>query len=439
LDPYNTAVYAQMILERYLADNNLDAFLERVAPRIPALHDLRKPPAAVVPPTTAPVTARVTAPPTNSLPSQSAADIPATAAAIREYLNFDIIINPRQTDGSYSIRFVSPVGEERIQTTLTADEEDFTDRIYYLRELMGSEGDAETLGQQLNGFLFKPAAWTLFNRSLEKASGQNKAGLRIRLHIDLASPELNTIPWEYCRDDRSFMAVNTTTPLIRYIPTNLEAKTISVPDQVRLLLVTASPQDLDLLNVDQEVAHIQEALQDLVDEGRLQIQLISEASRRDLRKAVQTFDPHILHFVGHGMLNEEGQGMLALQGSSGKTQTTDAEDMLVLLRDRSTRLVILSACETGARSEAEAGARGLMGVAPKLVWGGMPAVLAMQFAASDDATIDFMETLYTELAQGEPLDTAVTEARVGLYFDYDDKTFWANPVLFMRAPDGVIW
>jgi hypothetical protein len=80
-----------------------------------------------------------------------------------------------------------------------------------------------------------------------------------------------------------------------------------------------------------------------------------------------------------------------------------------------------------------------MGLAPKLVWGDTPAVLAMQFALPDEAGAPFMQTLYEFLADDEPLDTAVTEARIGLYFDNTDKFYWAIPVLFMRSPDGRIW
>ena len=46
-----------------------------------------------------------------------------------------------------------------------------------------------------------------------------------------------------------------------------------------------------------------------------------------------------------------------------------------------------------------------------------------------------MRDLYKQLADGKPLDTAMTTARLRAYMY--DEVFWAIPVLFMGAPDGV--
>jgi hypothetical protein len=61
----------------------------------------------------------------------------------------------------------------------------------------------------------------------------------------------------------------------------------------------------------------------------------------------------------------------------------------------------------------------------------------MQFAIPDAIAAQFARQLYRYLALGRPLDRAITETRINLY-GHDD-VFWAIPVLFMRAPDGVIW
>jgi hypothetical protein len=80
-----------------------------------------------------------------------------------------------------------------------------------------------------------------------------------------------------------------------------------------------------------------------------------------------------------------------------------------------------------------------MGLAPKLVWGGLPAVVAMQYDLPNVAAKPFMKTLYEFLAMGKPLDWAVTKARLGLRFAILESPYWGIPVLFMRAPDGNIW
>jgi CHAT domain-containing protein len=126
---------------------------------------------------------------------------------------------------------------------------------------------------------------------------------------------------------------------------------------------------------------------------------------------------------------------LVLENDERQSHLVDADDMQVLLQGSSVKLCVLSACQTAATDASDA----IMGVAPKLVWTGVPAVIAMQFVVPDKTAISFMHDFYEFLADGRPLDSAVTEARIGVYFDNDDKVFWGIPVLFMRAPDGVIW
>ena len=359
------------------------------------------------------------------------------------YENFDIHIRPGRVDGQYALNATSLAGEtdQIIYQSLPTDEA-YEDQVYYLRELMASPEDAEILGQTLRTFLFPTLIRDLFLRTKERAESEGKAGVRVRLNIFRESRDLYQIPWEYVRDDKAFMALNEETPIVRYMPTDRAPQDVGVPEKVRILVAWASPSNQELLDVEGEVAVVQKALDPLIESGRVEVQIVGNAQARPLRQAVRKMKPHILHFIGHGILQESGEGALALEAKDGTTALIDAEKLLVLLQGDDTKLVMLSACQTAATSEDEPdheSARALMGVAPKLVWGGTPAVVAMQFNLPDDAGAPFMETFYEFLADGKPLDTAVTEARIGLYFDFDDQIFWAIPVLFMRAPDGNIW
>jgi hypothetical protein len=78
------------------------------------------------------------------------------------------------------------------------------------------------------------------------------------------------------------------------------------------------------------------------------------------------------------------------------------------------------------------------GLAQEVVRKGIPAVVAMQFAISDDAAVTFAREYYRAIADGYPVDAAFGEARKAVYLD-DNEVEWATPVLFMRAPDGVLW
>jgi hypothetical protein len=64
----------------------------------------------------------------------------------------------------------------------------------------------------------------------------------------------------------------------------------------------------------------------------------------------------------------------------------------------------------------------------------VPAVVAMQFAITDDGARTFADELYGALAAGYPVDAAVTQGRRALAAR--DEVEWGTPVLFMRVSDG---
>jgi hypothetical protein len=73
-----------------------------------------------------------------------------------------------------------------------------------------------------------------------------------------------------------------------------------------------------------------------------------------------------------------------------------------------------------------------------LIQQGIPAVIAMQFAVSDQAAIGLAASFYAALADGYPVDAALTEARKSL-FTHDSGAEWGTPVLYLRAADGRIF
>jgi pyruvate/2-oxoglutarate dehydrogenase complex dihydrolipoamide acyltransferase (E2) component len=74
------------------------------------------------------------------------------------------------------------------------------------------------------------------------------------------------------------------------------------------------------------------------------------------------------------------------------------------------------------------------GTAATLVRRGIPAVVAMQYQITDEAAIEFSRAFYEALADGWPVDAAVTDARVAV--SMDSMLEWGTPVLYMRSPDG---
>lgn len=145
---------------------------------------------------------------------------------------------------------------------------------------------------------------------------------------------------------------------------------------------------------------------------------------------------HILHLVCHGAFNaKQGQAALYLQDASGKAHRVLDEQLAGLLAHQGVqpRLVFLSACQSATRSQADA----FLGLAPKLVSIGVPAVVAMQDAVTITSAREFSARFYKRLLEHGQVDLAMNEARSTLLTARRPDA--AAPVLFMRLKSGRLW
>jgi len=97
------------------------------------------------------------------------------------------------------------------------------------------------------------------------------------------------------------------------------------------------------------------------------------------------------------------------------------------------RLAVLNACLTarGAAGQSLAGA---------LMRAGLSAALAMEFEITEHSAIAFAGEFYRALADGWPVDAAVSEGRKAMMFATDLHAMdWGIPVLYMRARDGMLF
>jgi len=142
---------------------------------------------------------------------------------------------------------------------------------------------------------------------------------------------------------------------------------------------------------------------------------------------------HIFHFVGHGDFDLTAQeGLIAFaEKGTGRRHLLRSRDLARLLDGHPyLRLVFLNSCEGSRGSEGDP----FSGTAATLVRRGIPAVVAMQYQITDSAAIEFSSAFYESLADGLPVDAAVTEARVAV--SMESMLEWGTPVLYMRSLDG---
>src|SRR5262249_17292774 len=146
---------------------------------------------------------------------------------------------------------------------------------------------------------------------------------------------------------------------------------------------------------------------------------------------------HILHFIGHGGFDPTTQeGVLALADRQGKTRLLHAPELGRLLADHQRlRLVVLNACEGAKSSEMDL----FSSTAARLARRGVPAVLAMQAAITDQAALQCTSTFYQVLLAARPVDEAVAEARKAISLQTPNSLEWGTPVLYLRAASGMLF
>lgn len=295
---------------------------------------------------------------------------------------------------------------------------------------------SKEFGSRLFQALFTEPINNAFQISRERAALQG-AGLRLRLRL-AGAPELAPLPWEYLYDpaENRFLALSTETPLVRRLPTATELPPLPVTLPIRVLVLIASPTGLPPLATAQEWANLTQALADLQQEGRVAVERLEPPTLSALQRALRRGDYHVFHFVGHGGFDPGSQaGLIYLEDESGRPDAVAGDRLGMLLHDeRSLRLVVLNACEGGRTARDDPFA----GVAQALIQQDIPAVVAMQFAVSDEAAVCGAREFYLALADGLPVDAALTEARKAIY-GKGMGTEWATPVLYMTAPHGRIF
>jgi Tol biopolymer transport system component len=269
-------------------------------------------------------------------------------------------------------------------------------------------------------------------RSAYSAAETEGQGLRITLSLTDV-PELGEIPWEYLYDRPNFLSISSSTPVVRYLDLPRPRRALEIQLPLRILAVVSHPSDADALNSPMERANLEEALKPLVQANAVSIDWLEEATLLALTKKLRPDTYHILHFIGHGGFDDSsGEGALLFEDDGGRGRIVSGEQLATILNDKlSLRLVFLNSCE-GARNSVK---DPFSGVAASLVQRSIPAVIGMQFEITDRAAVLFASEFYSMLAEGQAVDTAMTEARLAIFADHNDVE-WGTPVLFMRVADG---
>ncbi len=349
---------------------------------------------------------------------------------IRRYENFDLLVSAGDQD-AYQVRVLAMPGGGATAEPVAApmcELRELDAALDAWRELSLDRGGVRSLGAALMAWLFRGPVAQLYRGGLARVAPEG--GCRIRLRIE--PTELRGIPWETCYDaaTASFLAQDPRTPLVRHLLGTFSRGKLA-GGRLKVLVAVAAPRGLPPLRVEDEYARIEDALDELG--GRVDVQPMT-ASLDGLQDALRR-GPNVLHFIGHGGFDEDAGGYLVVDDGQGGPQMADAEVLAGYLRGSSVRLAVLNACESARTDPADSFA----GVAPRLVQAGLPAVIAMQTFLPDPVAPTFSGAFYRALADGWPLDAAVTAGRQALFGHAPASAYWSIPVLYLAAGDGIVW
>lgn len=288
----------------------------------------------------------------------------------------------------------------------------------------------ERVGQALFSALFSGEVRDLFV-AVQARLGQDE-GLRLRLCFPA---ELSRLPWELLHF-HSFLALNPRRTVVRFLDLPGQPSALAARPPLRLLHLIANPVETPPLDVEREREQLNSALADLVQKRLVEILPCPAGTLAVLQDGLRE-GCHFLHFSGHGSF-EGGKGYLLFEDDDGHERRVDGKALAYLLQGTDTRLALLNACESARAGAGDA----FGGVAAALIGADLPAVIAHQYAMPDSSAIPFAAEFYRALADGYPVDAAVSEGRKAIFRElgsnWGDSIDWATPVLFMRPPDGRI-
>lgn len=163
-----------------------------------------------------------------------------------------------------------------------------------------------------------------------------------------------------------------------------------MPEKIKILFLASNPKDIHPLQLDKEVREIDSKIQ--VGTFRDAFDLRSQWAVRptDLQETLLRFQPHIVHFSGHGSHNEE----IMLEDDAGNSKPVSKQalaDLFEILKDN-VRVVVLNACFSHTQAEA--------------ISQTVDFTVGTTKAIKDSAAIGFASSFYRGLAFGRSVRSA---------------------------------
>ena len=324
--------------------------------------------------------------------------------------------------------------------------------------------DNQAYGRTLRAALFSEPIKRAYQKARGIAEATTHGQLRLRLQIDPDASSLHALRWERLELPTAGrevpLSVSGSTPFSRFISRESAISDPLTERPIRMVVAISSPSNLPpgftSIDARKELQSLQGSLREMQTPGKLHVTILPGASgitdeyRQQLIKEGfvvedgattlevvqnQLLNCDLFHFLGHGVfVPDEASSALYLEKPDGSVKLAKDDEIIDGLGDGSKvpRLVFLAACESATRPADSLEA--CVGLGPKLVQAGVPAVVGMQGLVPMQLAQMLTSRFYQGLLEHGVIDQALNDARLPLF--EDEHADWSIPVLFMRIRNG---
>jgi hypothetical protein len=287
--------------------------------------------------------------------------------------------------------------------------------------------DLEEIGCALSEVLFAGTVRQLYDAAANGSS--------VQLSLCVTDPGLKGIPWEFLLWPDLNAAPHRSRSVCRLVTgtSSRPPPSLSLDGGVRIMLVVSQPSDqpaVEWIETKRTMETLIAATTPPVGFKAMEFKLCEASDTGSVRTEVQAFDPHVVHFIGHGAPN----ALVFTKHQTSKSHHLSAAQVHNVLSSRSTRLVVLSACDT---ANVGSDIKPLVPIAERMVQAGVPAVVANQMPISLRSIHSFCGSLYSELLKSGNIDWAVNAGRIAMGVAFDSlgvaAVEWGVPVLYRRS------
>jgi len=237
--------------------------------------------------------------------------------------------------------------------------------------------------------------------------------------IIIPDDELNYLPFEALEDENAHYLLESFAIQYQYstalLNTHLANENVT---QYRILafapFTTDASNDLEVLKYSKEEV---ENLKGTIFMGK-------DATKQNFLNAINHFE--IIHLATHARVNDQSplQSFISFYPSGQNTSQLYAQEIYNLRLD-STRLVILSACETGAGQLVRG--EGLMSLSRAFAYAGCPNIITSLWKAEDKTTAFITKRLHFYLQKNYSMDQALQKAKLDLLKSHEIEPRFKTP------------